>query len=104
MNLADGARQRANLITRWAQQIPRGAYLRQLASGLVMGMVGFSIKVVVTPRFGSGDAAPSGLGGCVQVTINDVARSIIGRRMDGHTQVSDLLNHGGLPSYNQLTV
>jgi hypothetical protein len=94
------ARQRAAMISRLALHLPKGAYLQQLARGLLIGKVGYAIAAVVAPRL-EGD---SGGYGAVQVAINDTARSVIGKKRTDHIRIPDLLHCAGLPSLNSLAI
>jgi hypothetical protein len=49
-HLATAAKQRAAMVTRLAHHLPRGAYLKQLAHGLVFGKIGHALAATVTPR------------------------------------------------------
>jgi hypothetical protein len=49
-HLVKATKQRAALISRLAHHLPRGAYLRQLAKGLVFGKINHALAVLVTPR------------------------------------------------------
>jgi hypothetical protein len=104
ISVAKSARQRATLIARLAHHLPRGEYLRQLARGLVIGKISFAMAAVVAPRLGNGEALPSAAYKSVQVAINDVARSITGRKRTDHVKIPSLLYWAGLPSVNELAV
>jgi hypothetical protein len=102
--LAAASRQRASCIARLTHHLPRGAYLRLLSHGLLMGKIGYATPVFVQPRLGhNAEPHPANLKS-VQISINDVARSIVGLKRIDHVTVSDLLTQAGLPSLNKLTV
>jgi hypothetical protein len=103
-SVAKSARQHAALIARLAHYLPRGEYLRQLARGLVIGKISFALAAVVAPRLGNGESLPSAAYKSVQVAINDVARSITGRKRTDHVNIPSLLYRAGLPSVNELAV
>jgi hypothetical protein len=98
------ARQRAAMISRLALHLPKGAYLQQLARGLLIGKVGYAIAAVVAPRLEGDSALPSAGYGAVQVAINDTARSVTGKKRTDHIRIPDLLHCAGLPSLNSLAI
>jgi hypothetical protein len=100
--LATAARQRASLIARLAHHLPRGPYLRLLAHGLVMGKIGYATSVIVRPRLDSDSPPHPPHLKSVQVSLNDVARSITGYKRTDHVKVADLLSKAGLPTLNQV--
>jgi hypothetical protein len=92
------------MISRLALHLPRGAYLQQLARGLLIGKVGYAVEAVVAPRLEGDLTQPSAGYGAVQVAINDTARSVTGRKRSDHIRIPDLLHHAGLPSVNSLAI
>ena len=102
--MVKAARQRASMVKRLTHHLPRGEYLRQLAKGLLIGKVSYAIAAVIPPRLGSYDAQPSAALKSIQVSINDVARSITGKTRTDHVRVPDLLHNAGLPSLNEIVV
>eukprot|EP00095_Tigriopus_kingsejongensis_P012322 maker-scaffold1425_size42047-snap-gene-0.4 protein:Tk12322 transcript:maker-scaffold1425_size42047-snap-gene-0.4-mRNA-1 annotation:"hypothetical protein DAPPUDRAFT_311633" len=104
VRMASAARQRAGLIARLAHHLPRGKYLSQLARGLVVGKLGYAIAATVPPRLEGEETAPSKSSRAIQVALNDVARTITGKRRSDKIRTSDLLRLACLPSYNELTV
>jgi hypothetical protein len=102
--LAASTRQRASLIARLSHHLPRGPLLQQLAHGLVMGKVGYATSTFVRPRTDSNADPHSADLRAAQVAINDVARTLTGKKRKDHVQVSDLLKKAKLPSINQVTV
>jgi hypothetical protein len=58
-SVAASARQRAAMISRLALHLPGGAYLQQLARGLLIGKVGYTIATVVAPRLEGDMAQPT---------------------------------------------
>jgi hypothetical protein len=103
-SVAASARQRAAMISRLALHLPRGAYLQQLARGLLIGKVGYAIAAVVAPRLEGDTALPTAGHGTVQVAINDAARSVTGKKRSDHIRIPDLLHNAGLPSVNSLAI
>jgi hypothetical protein len=90
-SLAREARFRAGRVARLTQHLPGGQLLRQLGSGLLMGNLAHCLPVVVRPRLpGSTATIPEALSQ-VQVAVNDVARSVVGCRREGHVTIVDLL-------------
>jgi hypothetical protein len=78
-SLTTAVRQRASVVARLANHLPRGAYLRQLSYGLVMGKFSHALAAVSRPRLEHGDNA-SVAWSKIQVAFNDVARSVTGTR------------------------
>eukprot|EP00095_Tigriopus_kingsejongensis_P003929 snap_masked-scaffold85_size395806-processed-gene-2.2 protein:Tk03929 transcript:snap_masked-scaffold85_size395806-processed-gene-2.2-mRNA-1 annotation:"1-acylglycerophosphocholine o-acyltransferase 1-like isoform x1" len=84
------------MIARLSHHLPRGAYLQQLARGLVLGKVSYAIGAVAAPRL-EGDTSPP-VTSCKapQFAINDVARSILGKKR------TDTLVDNGIAMWNKL--
>jgi hypothetical protein len=82
------------MISRLTLHLPRGAYLQQLARGLLIGKVGYAIATVVAPM-----AQPTASHMAVQVAINNA-----GKKRTDHIRIPDLLHHAGLPSDNALAI
>jgi hypothetical protein len=94
-------KQRAAVIARLVNHIPRGKYLRQLAMGLVNGKLGHALAAYASPRL----PAPSGEASStiyhqIQVAYSRVARSITGIKIRDRVSVPDLLERAGMPSVN----
>jgi hypothetical protein len=102
-NLLVSIKQRASIISRLANHLPRGEYLRQLSYGLVMGKFSHALAAVARPRLETGDNASTIWGG-IQVAFNNVARSITGVRRRDHVNIEDLLAQAGLDSANRMVV
>jgi hypothetical protein len=73
--LLAAVRQRASVVARLANQLPRGEYLRQLSYGLVVGKFSHALAAVARPRLAPEDNA-SVIWSGIQVAFNDVAQSI----------------------------
>jgi hypothetical protein len=101
--LLAAVRQRASVVARLANHLPRGKYLWQLSYGLVMGKFAHALAAVARPRLNSEDNA-SVTWSKIQVAFNNVARSITGVRMRDHVKISDLLNLAGITSANRMVV
>eukprot|EP00095_Tigriopus_kingsejongensis_P001797 snap_masked-scaffold829_size91079-processed-gene-0.2 protein:Tk01797 transcript:snap_masked-scaffold829_size91079-processed-gene-0.2-mRNA-1 annotation:"unnamed protein product" len=80
VSMAVSARQRASLVARLSCHLPRGVFLSQLARGLVLGKVGYALAAVSEPRLDGGTHPTRDDYRVVQVAINDVARSVIGKK------------------------
>jgi hypothetical protein len=102
-SLLAAMRQRASVVTRLANHLPRGAYLRQLSYGLVMGKFSHALAAVARPRLEHEDNA-SVIWSKIQVAFNDVARSITGARRCDHVTIEDLLDLAGIESANRMVV
>jgi hypothetical protein len=107
--LLTAVRQRAAIIVRLSNHLPRGKYLRQLATGLVNGKLGHALAAYATPQLPAATAAgevasPSTLNHQTQVAYNRVARSITGCRLRDRISTKDLLERAGIPSLNEMIV
>jgi hypothetical protein len=98
------ARQRAALIARLGHHLPRGRYLRQLATGLFGGKIGHALAAVVPPRLAEADTTTTAKYKAVQICQNNVARTITGTARSEHVTVCDLLETSGLQSINRQAV
>jgi hypothetical protein len=74
-SLLAAVRQRASVVARFTNHLLRGAYLRQLSYGLVMGKFSHALAAVARPRLEHEDTA-SVTWSKIKVVFNDVARSI----------------------------
>jgi hypothetical protein len=101
--LLAAVRQRASVVARLANHLPRGEYLRQLSYGLVVGKFSHALAAVARPRLEQEDNA-SGVWSGIQVALNDIARSITGTRRRDHVHIEDLLAQAGLESANRMVV
>jgi hypothetical protein len=95
--------QRASVIARLANHLPRGAYLRQLSYGLVIGKFSHALAAVARPRLELKDNA-SVIWSGIQVALNDVAQSITGTWRRDHVTIKDLLDLAGLESANRMVI
>jgi hypothetical protein len=102
-SLLVAVRQRASVVARLANHLPRGAYLRQLSYGLVMGKFSQALAAVARPRLEQEDNV-SVTWSKIQVAFNDVARSITGARRRDHINIKDLLDLAGIESANRMVV
>lgn len=100
-HLARATTQRATMISRLANHLPRGAYLRQLAHGLVFGKISHALAVAATPRLAEDTPTVGGLR-AVQVALNNVARSVTGCKRSDHIAVRDLNARAKFPLLNEL--
>jgi hypothetical protein len=102
--VAAAARQRAGIVARLSHHVPRGTYLRQLATGLVNGKLLHAIAAVAVPRLEGSNEVPSAQYRAAQVAVNDVARTLTGTLRTEHRKVADLLEAARLPTVNELAV
>jgi hypothetical protein len=100
-HLATAAKQRAAMVTRLAHHLPRGAYLKQLAHGLVFGKIGHALAATVTPRLSEETPTLGGLK-ATQVSQNNVARSVTVCKRSDHVRMEDLNKRAGSPRLNEL--
>jgi hypothetical protein len=102
-------KQRAAVIARLVNHIPRGRYLRQLAMGLVNGKLCHALAAYATPRLpapapGGEAETPSTIYHQIQVAYNRVARSITGVKIRDRVSIPDLLERAGIPSMNGMVI
>jgi hypothetical protein len=100
-------KQRAAVIARLVNHIPRGKYLRQLAMGLVNGKLCHALAAYASPRLPTptGEATPpTTLYHQIQVAYNKVVRSIAGVKIRDRVLVPDLLQRAGIPRINGMVV
>jgi hypothetical protein len=102
-SLLAAVRQQASVVAQLANHLSRGAYLRHLSYGLVMGKFSHALAAVARPRLGHEDNA-SVIWSKIQVAFNDVARSITGARRRDHVTIEDLLDLAGIESANRMVV
>jgi hypothetical protein len=100
-NMAKFARQRAALIARLTNHMPKGRFLRQLACGLVHGKVGHALAAVAAPRLLADTPINSKLR-AVQISLNDTARSVTGSKRSDHITVRDLNAAAKFPTLNEM--
>jgi hypothetical protein len=101
--LLAAVRQQASVISRLANHLPRGEYLRQLSYGLVVGKFSHAQAALAWPRLEPEENA-SGIWSGIQVALNDVARSITGARRRDHVRIKDLLAQAGVESAKRMVV
>jgi 23S rRNA U2552 (ribose-2'-O)-methylase RlmE/FtsJ len=101
--LLAAVRQRASVVCRRANHLPRGEYLWQLAYGLVIEKFSHALAAVARPRLEQEDNASVVWSG-IQVALNDIAQSITGTRRRDHVRFEDLLAQAGLESANRMVV
>jgi hypothetical protein len=102
-SLLAAVRQRASVVARLANHLPRGAYLRQLSYGLVISKFSHALAAVARPRLENEDNA-SVIWSKIQVAFNDMARSITGARRRDHVPIPDLLDLARIKSANRMVV
>jgi hypothetical protein len=95
------SRQRASLIARLTHHLPRGPFLRQLATGLVVGKISHALPAVLQPRLTS-ETIPRPQYTSAQAALNYVARLIIGATWRDHIPVRTLLHRAGLQSISAM--
>ena len=103
-SLAKAVRQRASLIARLSNHIPRGPYLRLLAQGLVYGKVSYAAASTISPRLPGEASSSSGTYQDIQVALNDVARTLTGHKRTDKVPIRTLLCSAGLPSLNEVVI
>jgi hypothetical protein len=102
--VAAAARQRGVTIARLSPHLPRGAYLRQLATGLVNGKILHALAAVTTPRLEGSKEGANAQYCAAQISVNNVARMLTGTRRTEHRKVAELLQAARLPTINELAV
>jgi hypothetical protein len=101
--LLAAVRQRASVVARLANHLPRGQYLRQLAYRLVVGKFLHELAAVARPRLSNKENALS-TWSKIQVAFNNVALSITGVRLCDHVKIPHLLDMAGVSSTNRMVV
>jgi hypothetical protein len=101
--LLAAVRQRASVISRLANHLPRGEYLRQLAYGLVIGKLSHALAAVARPRLEQ-EGNASVVWSRIQVALNVVAWSITGTQRRDHVRIEDPHSKAGLESANRMVV
>jgi hypothetical protein len=94
-SLPAAVRQRASVVARLANYLPRGKYLRRLSYGLVMGKFPHALAAVAWPRLTNEDNT-SITWSKIQVAFKNLARSVTGVQMRDHMRIPDLLNLAGI--------
>jgi hypothetical protein len=102
-SLLAAVRQRASVVARLANHLPRGAYLQQLSYRLVIGKFSHALAAVVRLRLELEDNA-SVIWSGIQVALNNVAWSITGTRRRDHVTIKDLQDLAGLESANRMVI
>jgi hypothetical protein len=102
-SLLAAVRQRASVVARLANHLPRGAYLQQLSYRLVIGKFSHALAAVVRLRLELEDNA-SVIWSGIQVALNNVAWSITGTRRRDHVTIKDLRDLAGLESANRMVI
>lgn len=102
-NVAAAARQKASLVARLGHHVPKGRYLRTLATGLFAGKVSHALAAVAMPRLSAEDKENTRYK-LVQTAQNDVARTVTGHTRSEHVTVPVLLQEAHLQSINAMVV
>jgi hypothetical protein len=102
-SLLAAVRQRASVVARLSNHLPRGVYLRQLSYGLVIGKFSHVLAAVARPRLEHKDNAFVNWSK-IQVAFNNLARSITSTRRRDHVTIKDLLDLAGIESANRMVV
>ena len=89
-------------VRRLALHIPRGTLLQTVARSLVAGKLGYAAAAAYPVRYHE-EQQRDGPMADLQVIVNDIARSLLGKRRQDRVTVSTLLDKTGLPSLNRLT-
>jgi hypothetical protein len=100
--VAAATRQRASLVARLRHHLPWWRYLHQLAAGLVLGKVNHVLPAVTHPRLSEAYGPTNECYKTIQVAINDVARSVTGKRRSEHITIKALLDAAKLQSVNSM--
>jgi hypothetical protein len=80
-----------------------GQYLRQLALGLVHRKLSHALAAVANPRL-SEEAPTNGIDRRIQVSLNNVARTITQTPKTAHVRVATLMANAKIPLYNRMVV
>jgi hypothetical protein len=101
-DVAAAARSRASLIARLGHHLPTGRYLTSLSTGLVLGKLLHALPAVAGPRLNM-ESVISGSERKIQVSLNDVCRTITGARRSDHVRLHTLQNAAKIPTYNHMS-
>ncbi len=91
------------MIRRLACHFPPGKALANLANALLTGKLGYAAAATFPIRLDPSEPI-SGPAIKLQVVINDVARTVGGKRITDRIPVANILKSTGLPSLNRLAV
>ena len=102
-DLAVKTKQTEGMVRRLAMYIPWGSpYLWQLALGLT-GKINFSAATVSATHMGADvDKCATIHEKAIQVNLNNIARTLTGKRLKDHIRIPDLLHKAKIPSYNSV--
>ena len=96
-------RRRVGIISRLSTYIPRGKPLTVVAKALVLGKLHSDLPLTADPRLLTDDTESS-MARKLQVTLNDLARTLLGKKRCDRIPVDRLLTKAKLTSYNQMAV
>jgi hypothetical protein len=102
VRVAAAVKQRAGLIARLSHHLPRGRYLRQLAAGLLLGKINHALAAVAYPRLVAADGGANISYKAMQISLNDVCRTVTGRSRREHVTVESLHDKARLPGINAM--
>jgi hypothetical protein len=100
-HVEDAASLNSSLVARLGHFLPQGRYLKQLATGLLLGKISHALPAVAAPRLVAEDKEKETYRS-VQTAVNDVARTITGHNREDHVTEEDLLTEAKLPTVNYL--
>ena len=101
--LCADVRKRVALINRLANHIPRGRPLNMVSKALVLGKIHADAPVVTNPRLYDADP-PDASAEKLQVSLNNMARTLLGKKREDRIPVSTLLSKCNIDSYNRMVV
>jgi hypothetical protein len=82
-HVEDTARLCSSLVARLGHHLPQGRYLRQSATGLLLGKISHALPAVAAPCLVA-EEKKKGTYRSVQTAVNDVARTITGHHREDH--------------------
>jgi hypothetical protein len=102
LRVAAVVKQRAGLIARLGHHLPRGRPLGQLAAGIVLGKISHTVAAVATPRLTTADGGANGPYKAMQVSLNNVCRTVLGKTRKDHITVKSLHEEAKMPTINAM--
>jgi hypothetical protein len=100
--VAAAVKQRAGLIARLGHHLPKGRYLGKLAAGLVLGKISHALAAVATSRLAAADGGENGPYKAMQVSLNDVCRTVLGKTRKDHLAIKSLHEEAKMPTINAM--
>jgi hypothetical protein len=95
-------KQRAGLIARFSHHLPRGSYLGPLAARIFLGKISHALAAVAPLRLAAADGGANGPYKAMQVSLNNVCRTVLGKTRKDHIAVKSLHEEAKMPTINAM--